>query len=88
MAFNRNRREFLTKELLPGLAGLLNGCASQEKVLERNQKDYFDSFETCYPLLTEAGDMLIEEAVKRGIKVEGKSREEIARAIFSHIEKA
>jgi hypothetical protein len=34
------------------------------------------------PLLSEAGEMLMEEAHKQGINVEGKSRLEMAREIF------
>ena len=47
------------------------------------ENDYFESLETCYPLLSEAGGMIMEEAIKMGIKVEGKSKLEIAREIFS-----
>lgn len=50
---------------------------------DSNENDhYFDSFESCYPLLSEAGEMLIEEALKRGISIKGKSKHEIAREFF------
>jgi len=44
---------------------------------------YFDSFENCYPLISEAGEMLIDEALNKGINIEGKSKHEIARELFS-----
>ncbi|MBN2514601.1 MAG: hypothetical protein JXC33_01070 [Deltaproteobacteria bacterium] len=44
---------------------------------------YFDSFENCYPLLSEAGEMLIDEALNKGINIEGKSKHDIARELFS-----
>jgi len=47
---------------------------------------YFDSFENCYPLLSEAGEMLIEEALKRGITIEGKRRHEIAKELFQSLQ--
>lgn len=54
----------------------------QEGAQERRSPDYFDSFDSCYPLLAEAGDMLLEEAAKQGVATEGKSRAEIARELF------
>jgi hypothetical protein len=54
----------------------------REEDLEEKE-DYFGSFEKCYPLLSEAGEMLMEEAHRKGIEIEGKSRLEIAREIFS-----
>lgn len=48
--------------------------------------DYFSSFENCHALLAEAGDLLWEEAKNRGISIVGKSREEIARELFSQVQ--
>ncbi len=47
------------------------------------KEDYFESFGKCYPLLSEAGELLMEEAAKQGIQTEGKSKLEIAKEIFS-----
>lgn len=47
-----------------------------------NAETYFDSFESCYPLLASAGPLIIEEARALGIDTEGKSREAIARELF------
>ncbi len=43
---------------------------------------YFDSFEYCHPLISEAGDMLLEEARKHGIETRGRSEAAIARELF------
>jgi len=47
--------------------------------------DYFSSFESCYPLLSECGSMLAEEASRLHIPIEGKSRLEMARAIWAQM---
>ena len=44
---------------------------------------YFDSFESCYPLLASAGPLLIDEARARGLDTEGRSQESIARELFA-----
>jgi len=43
---------------------------------------YFDSFDYCHPLLSEAGDLLLEEARERGIEIHGRSKADIARELF------
>ena len=63
----------------------LFGLHKKETLLSHmrdHEEGYFDSFESCYPLLSEAGQLLVEEALKRGIEVEGKSKLEIAKEIF------
>ena len=37
----------------------------------------------CYPLISEAGGLLMDEAIKQGIETKGKSKFEIAKDIFS-----
>jgi hypothetical protein len=86
MAVDKSRRDFFTRDLLGSGVRLLEELIGLNRV-EDPKRDYFESFESCYPLLSEAGEMLIEEAVRRGIRVEGRSREEIARDLFSHLEK-
>ena len=44
--------------------------------------DYCRSFESCYPLFSEPGKMLVEEAKKMGIEAEGESKLEIAEEVF------
>jgi hypothetical protein len=85
MKMDKSRREFLTRDLFAQAIGFFNGMAdsynSKEPIEEK--EDYFDSFEKCYPLLSEAGGLLMEEAIKQGIETKGKSKLEIAREIFS-----
>lgn len=50
------------------------------------KKSYFASFESCYPLLSECGSMLFEEAARLKIPVEGRSRLDIAREIWAHLD--
>ncbi|HRT62435.1 MAG TPA: hypothetical protein P5551_08770 [Syntrophales bacterium] len=86
MPVDKSRRSFLTRDLLRAGVRLLEEVTGTNRA-ETPKRDYFESFESCYPLLSEAGEMLIEEAVRRGIRVEGRSREEIARELFAHMEK-
>jgi len=86
MPVDKNRRSFLTRDLLGSGVRLLEELTGSNRV-EEPKRDYFESFESCYSLLSEAGEMLIEEAVRRGIRVEGRSREDIARDLFAHMEK-
>ena len=86
MPIDKSRRSFLTRDLLGSGVRLLEELIGSDSA-ETPKRDYFESFESCYPLLSEAGEMLIEEAVRRGIRVEGRSREDIARDLFAHMEK-
>jgi hypothetical protein len=80
MAMDRSRREFLKKDVFAEVSRLAREVANS---YEEKEEDYFDSFEKCYPLISEAGEMLMDEAIKQGIKTEGKSKMEIAREIFA-----
>ena len=84
MSFDSNRREFLAKDLLGGLVKLLEGSGASGE--EERSQDYFASFESCQPLLADAGEFLYEEAARLGIETEGRTREDIAREIFSRRE--
>jgi hypothetical protein len=86
MPVDKSRRHFLTRDLIGSGVRLIEELIGPNRVKDP-KRDYFESFESCYPLLSEAGEMLIEEAVRRGIRVEGRSREEIARDLFSYLEK-
>jgi hypothetical protein len=85
MDTDKSRRNFLTRDIFLRGARLLTELANafKEPQSQDEKEDYFDSFEHCYPLLSEAGELLMEEAARRGIPVEGKTRMEIAREIFS-----
>ena len=85
MKMDKSRRHFLTKDLPAQAIRFFNEMADSYRCNESIEKkmDYFDSFENCYPLLSEAGELLMEEAIKQGIETKGKSRLEIAKEIFS-----
>jgi hypothetical protein len=85
LSIYKSRREFLTRGIFTQTMRFLNEIVFSYKKEEdlEEKDDYFDSFEKCYPLLSEAGEMLMEEAHRKGIEIEGKSRLEIAREIFS-----
>jgi len=85
MTINKSRRDFITRDIFSRTARFFNEMVNsytKDGSLEK-ESDYFESFETCYPLLSEAGEMLVEEAIKLGIRIEGKSKPEIAKEIFS-----
>ena len=51
---------------------------------ENEEKDYFESFYSCYPLLAEAPyDMLADAANKLGIPIEGKDKLTLAKEVFN-----
>jgi hypothetical protein len=85
LSVHKSRREFLSRDIFTQTLKFLNEMVLSYRKEEDlgKEEDYFDSFEKCYPVLSEAGEMLMEEAQKQGINVEGKSRLEIAREIFS-----
>lgn len=68
------------KELLP------DWLAPGKEKTEPNSLDaYFQSPLTSYPLLQEMPwPMLLEEAQRRGIEVEGRTKNDIVRDIFRH----
>ena len=74
----------MARDLFEGLVKLLDGSGVTGE--EKRSQDYFASFESCQPLLAEAGELLYEEAARLGIETEGRTREDIAREIFSRPE--
>jgi hypothetical protein len=86
MGIDGSRRDFLKRDLFLQAMKCLNEMLASNRKGEplEPKEDYFDSFEKCYPLLSEAGPLLMEEATKLGIQTEGKSKWEIAKEIFSN----
>lgn len=80
------RREFLRQGLrsyFRELATSFNPFSCQEEEETETKNQYFDSFYSCYPLLSEAPyDQLVEAAQKLGISVENKTKLEIAKEVF------
>ena len=86
MSFDKARRDFLTRGLLRGVKKMMGGSGESSEESGGPSCDYFASFETCYPLLADAGSLLEEEAARLGIDIKGRTREDIAREIFSRLE--
>ena len=86
MACDKSRRTFLTKDLFRVITGLIADGSRNINIREGSECDYFSSYETCYPLLSESGELLMKEALKKGIDVRGKSKMDIAREVFSREE--
>ena len=86
MPFDRSRRDFLGRDLIRGLAKFIDGSWPSAERGSESSRDYFASFESCQPLLADAGHFLYEEAARLGIETEGRAREDIAREIFSRRE--
>lgn len=80
------RREFLRQGLcdyIIDLAKSFNFSTALEEQKTTNENDYFKSFYSCYPLLSEAPyDQLVETAEKLGISVKNKTKLEIAKEVF------
>ncbi len=82
MDFDKSRRDFLTRDLISTVMGLFGDVRNQPRECAITTPDYFKSFETCYPLLSEAGELLMEEAIRMGIDTQGKTKLEIAKEVF------
>ena len=77
-------RDFFTKGFPAYLFKMSEMFVETAGLAEEEKKDYFDSFESCYPLLNEAPyDMLVDAANKLGISIEGKDKLPSAKEIFS-----
>jgi len=84
MAIDKTRRQFLARDIFSQTLIFLKEIVGSYKEEEAEEKEnYFESFENCYPLLSEAGGLLMDEAIKQGIETKGKSKLEIAKEIFS-----
>jgi len=85
MATDPSRRRFIKQEIISGPLSFIRKTVQSfnEGAGETRSKDYFNSFDYCHPLISEAGDLLLEEAVKQGIETRGRSRSDIARELFT-----
>lgn len=79
------RRHFFTKTLVHKALS----CVTETlQAYERGQSeaDYFKSFESAYPLISECYDFLEDEAAKLGIDTKDKSKLELAKEIHVTLE--
>lgn len=76
------RRDFFTKGL-PAFAFKLGEAFIEASSIEE-EKNYFDSFESCYPLLAEVSyDMMVQAAEQLDIPTAGKDKLTLAREIYA-----
>ncbi len=77
------RREFLRKGL-PGYLARLGGNFLKDAGFgEKPDHNYFDSFESAYPFLSEVSmEMLYQSAAQLNIDPTGKSKLELAREVY------
>ncbi len=78
-----DRRHFLKSGLSEYFKILLDSTNLNYQP-ESDNKDYFSSVFSCYPLLSEAPyDQLVDAALQLGIDPSNKSKLELAREIFT-----
>ena len=78
------RRDFFIRGFPASVFKMSEMFVETAGLAEEEKKEYFDSFESCYPLLNEAPyDMLVDSANKLGISIEGKDKLTLAKEIFS-----
>ena len=69
------RRAFFTKGF-PAYFFKMGEAFAEASGITKNTQNYFDSFESCYPLLSEVSyDMLVQAAEQLDIDVAGKDKE-------------
>lgn len=75
------RRTFFTKGF-PAFCYKMGEAFAEASGMTKNPQDYFDSFESCYPLLSEVSyDMLVQAAEQLDIEVSGKDKMTLAKEI-------
>ncbi|MDO4179107.1 MAG: hypothetical protein Q4D21_07945 [Phascolarctobacterium sp.] len=78
------RRDFFTKGMPAYFFRMGTAFAKEAGFGEEEKKDYFESFETCYPLLSEVPyDMMVQAAEQLGIEVGEKDKLTLAREIYA-----
>lgn len=79
---NMKRRDFFRKGLPSYIYKMGSGFMKEAGIGEEN-KDYFDSFESAYPFLSEVSmEMLYQAAAQVGIDPTGKTKLELAREVY------
>lgn len=78
---DKSKRNFFKKFCLGDTIRLISDV--QESYKEAlSDTDYFDSYENCYPLISEYSYFLEDEVKELGIDVTGKSKQEIVEMIY------
>lgn len=78
------RRDFFTR-VFPSYVFKMGAAFVEESgIAEEEKKDYFESFETCYPLLSEVPmSMMVQAADQLGIPTANKDKITLAREIYA-----
>lgn len=78
------RRDFFRQGLPSYIYKLGSGFMEEAGIgQEEEHKEYFDSFESAYPFLSEVSmEMLYQAAAQVGIDPSGKSKLELAREVY------
>ena len=75
---------FDTAEIYGGAEAKMGEAFAEASGMTKNPQDYFDSFESCYPLLSEVSyDMLVQAAEQLDIEVSGKDKMTLAKEIYA-----
>lgn len=77
----QSRRNFFRKYCLGKTVKLIDDVHKSFKEAE-SDADYFDSYESCYPLISEYSYFLDEEIEDLGIETAGKSKREIVEMVY------
>lgn len=78
---DHSRRNFFKKYCLGKAAKLVDEVTTSFKE-GASDSNYFDSYETCYPLISEYSYFLEDEVKDLGIKTEGKSKLELVETVY------
>lgn len=78
------RRDFFTKGFPAYVFKMGEAFVETAGLAEEEKKGYFDSFESCYPLLSEVScEMMVQAADQLGIITTGKDKITLAREIYA-----
>lgn len=79
------RRRFFSQFSLKNAKDKLQDAheSFEEDRKARSETSYFDSYENCYPLISEYSYFIDDEVKELGIDTEGKSNLEITQAVYS-----
>lgn len=78
---DQTRRSFLRNQFLGKAVKLIDDVTTSFKEAA-SDSDYFESYETCYPLVSEYSYFLEDEVKELGIDASGKSKEELVKAVY------
>ncbi len=78
---DRSRRHFFQKYCLRSAVKLIDEVNKSFKEGAADT-DYFDSYESCYPLISEYSYFLDDEVKSLGIETTGKSKLQIVESVY------